>query len=315
MNTTPPQTRTAATPSGVRGHLAHFWATLKRTATEFTAGDPFTEAGSLAYTTIFALPGVIILTLMAASTLYDEATVRAALFGEARTFIGTSTAADLEAMVQSASRPKTGLFARILGIIALAVSATALFAALQKSLNRVWGVKPEPGKAILRYLLTRLISLGLISAFGFLLLVSLVLDAGMVAIGERLGNWLPASSWIIGVLGLALSFAVVTTVFAVVFKFLPDLRISWRSVWMGSLFTAALFTVGKYLIGLYIAKTGAGDAYGAGGAVIVIMLWVYYSSILTLFGAQFTAVTAKEHGERITPLPHAEREPTQARPN
>ncbi|MBL7953215.1 MAG: YihY/virulence factor BrkB family protein [Flavobacteriales bacterium] len=292
--------------------VRHFWNTLKRTGREFFQGEPMTEAGSLAYTTIFALPGVLIMALMVASTFYDEGAVREALYGQAGALIGNNTAKDLESIVQSANRPKSGDLARVLGVIALAVSATTLFASLQSSLNRIWGVKQKPGKAVVRYLLTRLTSLALIGSFGFLLLVSLILDAAMVAVGERLGAWLPASTVLVGVLSLCISFAVVTTVFAMVFKFLPDMRIAWRTVWSGALFTAALFTVGKYLIGLYIAKTGAGDAYGAGGAVIIIMLWVYYSAILTLFGAQFTFVTAKEHGERMKPLPHAEKQPARS---
>ena len=291
-------------PFAVR-HIAHFWSTLKRSGQEFFKGDPLTEASSLAFTTIFALPGVLILALMVASTFYDAAAVREALYGQAGSLIGASTANDLAGIVQNADKKKTGIFSQVLGLVALAVSASALFASLQNSLNRIWKVKQKPGKAIVRYLLTRLTSLALISSFGFLLLVSLVVDAAVVAIGERLGAWLPAGTMLVGVAGLFLSFAVVTTVFAMVFKFLPDMRIAWRTVWVGSLFTALLFSGGKYLIGLYIAKTGAGDAYGAGGALIIIMLWVYYAAILTLFGAQFTYVTALQRGEHMQPLPHA----------
>jgi membrane protein len=286
---------------GLRG----FWQAIKETWSRFRQVDPFTEAGSLAYTTIFAVPGVIILTLTVASIFYDPAAVREALYTQAGHLIGTSTARDLEAVVQKASTQRSTLFARIIAIVALVVSASAAFAALQGSLNKIWRVQVKPERAILRYLFTRVISLGMIAAFGFLLLISLVLDAALVAIGERLGAWLPGSAWFVGAAGLILSFAMVTVIFATVFIFLPDAKVPWRSVRVGALFTALLFSAGKYLIGLYIAKTNAGNAYGAGGAVIIILLWVYYSSVLVLFGAQFTEVSARTHDNRVEPSPQA----------
>ncbi|MEO8588666.1 MAG: YihY/virulence factor BrkB family protein [Flavobacteriales bacterium] len=292
---------------GARQRILAFWTTLKDTALEFKKIDPLKEASSLAFTTIFAIPGVLIITLMVASAFYDADAVREALYTQAGGFIGAQTSQDLQGIVQKASATESGLFSKILGIGALALSATTAFAALQSSLNKIWRVEQEPGRAILRYLFSRLTSLALIGAFGFLLLISMVLDTALVAIAERAGKFLPGHAILVGIAGLILSLGVVTLVFALVFKFLPDVRVRWRSVWMGALFTAALFTLGKYLIALYIAKTGAGNAYGAGGAVIIIMLWVYYSSIILLFGAQYTFVAARKHGERIEPAPHAVR--------
>lgn len=286
-------------------NLGRFRDTLRDSFKSFTEVDPFTEAGSLAYTTVFAIPGVLIIVLTIASFFYDPGDVREALYAEAGSFIGPDAAEDLEAMVSKASEQKSGGFGRIMGITALVVGATAAFAALQKSLNKIWRVEAAPGRAIVRYLLSRAISLGLIAAFGFLLLVSLVLDAVLVSVGERLGGFLPDSTILTGAMGLLLSFGVVTLLFASVFKFLPDVRVPWRSVWVGALFTSVLFSLGKYLIGLYIAKTGAGSVFGAGGAVVVIMIWIYYSSILVLFGAQYTQVAAYRHHDRIEPARQA----------
>ncbi len=285
--------------------LGKFWSRIKRTAGEFQKADPFTEASSLAYTTIFAIPGVLLITLLVASTFYDAEAVQKALYAQAGGFIGTETSKDLQAMVENAGRAKSGLFAKIMGITALVISATAAFASLQSSLNKIWRVEPKPGRAIWRYLASRLLSLALIAAFGFLLLVSMVLDTVLVAIADRAGGAEEERTWFFATIAFLVSYGVITLVFGLVFKFLPDVRIRWRSVWVGAIFTAALFTVGKFLIGLYITRTGAGDSYGAGGAVIIIMLWVYYSSIILLFGAQYTNVTALEHGDRVVPAPHA----------
>jgi membrane protein len=287
--------------------FAGFWSRMKKTVSEFKEVDPLTEASSLAFTTIFAIPAVLIITLMVASTLYDADAVQEALYSQAGGFIGEQTSKDLREMVRSAGEIRSGTFARVMGVAALVLSATTAFASLQSSLNKIWRVEQKPGRAVLRYLLSRLISLALIAAFGFLLLVSMVLDAILVGIADRVGGAEEERTWLVAALAFVLSYGVISLVFGLIFKYLPDVRIRWRSVWVGAFFTAALFTIGKFLIGMYIAKSGAGDAYGAGGAVIVIMLWAYYSSIILLFGAQYTNVTAKEHRERIEPAPHAAR--------
>jgi membrane protein len=201
--------------------------------------------------------------------------------------------------VDQADKHRSGTTAKILGVLALVVSATTAFAALQRGLNKVWRVAPVKGRAVLRYLGARMLSLALIAAFGFLLLMSLVLDALLVSIGERIGNWLPAEDILLGVLGAVTSFAMVTLVFALVFKLLPDAKVPWHPVWVGALFTAVLFTLGKFLIGLYIAKTGAGDAYGAGGVIVIVMLWAYFSTLILLFGAQYTYVSSGAAAKRI----------------
>lgn len=285
--------------------MKRFWIRIKATATQFKKVSPLTEASSLAFTTIFAIPGVLIITIMVASSLYDAEAVQKALYAQAGGFIGETTSEDLRGMVQQAGRSKSGLFAKIAGIAALVISATAAFASLQSSLNKIWRVEQDPGRAVVRYLLSRVTSLALIAAFGFLLLISMVLDAALVSLAERAGGATQERMWFFAPLAFLLSYGVITLVFSLVFKYLPDARIHWRSVWSGALFTAALFTIGKFLIGFYIAKSGAGDAYGAGGAVIIIMLWVYYSSLILLFGAQYTYVVAEQQGHRITPGKHA----------
>ncbi len=295
----------AARPARSTYH-GRVWTTAKQAAKEFVANDPMSQAATIAYYTIFSLPAVMIITVMVAAYFYDEAAVREALIDQAGGLIGYGTADDLQGMLENARVTETRFFAKLIGLVALAVSASAVFASLQSALNRVWQVKAEPGRAIWRYLSTRLISLALVASFGFLMLVSLVLDTALVAFGERLDRWLSGhATLLIAVLNIALSFAIITLIFALIFRVLPDARIRWKDVWPGAFITALLFSLGKYLISTYIALSNVGDAYGAAGAVIIILVWVYYSTVIMLFGAHYTHVDAREHGHGVVPSSHA----------
>lgn len=290
------------------------WSILKRSAQDFMGNDPMGQAASIAYYTAFSMPAVLILTIMIAATFYDETAVRTALLGQAAKLIGPQTAVELGGMLDNARITGTRFWAKALGVIALAVSAGSVFASLQTALNRVWKVEAKPGKALLKYLGTRLLSLALVASFGFLMLVSLVLDTALVAFGERLTLWLSGiAATLITVLNILISFGIITVVFALLFKVLPDARIRWRDVWNGAILTTALFTLGKYLIGLYISYGNVGDAYGAAGALIIILVWVYYSTVIMLFGAHYTHVHTQEVGNGVIPSAHAQRAPDDVR--
>lgn len=287
------------------------WSVLKKTANAFIDSDPFGQAGAIAYSTVFALPAVLILTLVGASLFYDPAEVREALYGQAGSLIGMNAAMQLQSMVEATRTEASSILARIIGIGALVFSATSVFISVQTSLNRVWKVKPVPGKAVVKYIISRLLSLALIACFGFLLLVSLVLDTVMVAVSERLEIWFSGASVVlIAGLNILLSFAIIAFVFGMVFKLLPDAHVKWRDVRHGAVLTALLFTVGKYLIGLYIGTSNVDDAYGAAGTLIIILLWVYYSSIILLFGANFTHQAALASGRTVHASEHAQPERT-----
>lgn len=295
-------------------HLSRRWDILKRAAREFMTKDPMGQAASIAYYTVFSMPAVLILTIMAAATLYDETAVRTALLGQAAKLIGPQTALELGSMLENARVTGTRFWAQVVGFVALGVSAGSVFASLQTALNHVWEVEAKPGKALLKYLVTRLLSLALVACFGFLMLVSLVLDTALVAFGERLTLWFSgAAAFLISVLNVAISIGIITLVFALLFKMLPDVRIRWRDVWSGALLTTLLFTLGKYMIGLYISYGNVGDAYGAAGAIIIILVWVYYSTVIMLFGAHFTHVYAQEVGGGVIPSAHAQRAPDDVR--
>lgn len=273
---------------------------------EFIDSDPLGQAAAIAYYTIFSLPAVLIITVMVAATVYDEASVRAALLTQAGRLIGPGTAASLKELLEKAQVTESRFIAKALGTAALVVSAGSVFASLQSTLNKVWHVTAKPGRAILRYVGTRLVSLALVASFGFLILVSLVLDAALVAFGERLAVWLSGSAaFLIAAVNVLVSFGVISCIFAMIFKVLPDARILWRDVWGGAVLTALLFSLGKFLIGLYISHAGVGDTYGAAGAVVIILVWVYYSTVIMIYGAHFTHVQARDHGSGVVPLKHA----------
>lgn len=292
-------------------------STARVAVKEFFASEPMGHAAAIAYYTIFSLPAVMIITVMVAATVFDQEAVRIALLTQAGRLIGPSTAASLQQMLQNAEVSETRFISKVIGLVALVISAGSVFASLQSTLNSVWGVKAKPGRAIWKYLSTRLISLALVASFGFLMLVSLVLDALLVAFGERLAAILSnTAAVVLAVLNVAVSFGIITLIFALIFKVLPDARIKWRDVWSGAVVTTALFTLGKYLIGLYIGFSGVGDTYGAAGAVVIILVWVYYSTVILIFGAHYTHVYTRDHGSGVLPSAHAtdviEAEPAQS---
>lgn len=292
----------------ITGKLSGHWRTLRMAASEFIGQDPMSQAATIAYYTIFSMPAVMILVVMAAATVYEESAVRSALLAQAARLIGPSTAVQVGEMLEHARVTETRFWAKVVGFIALAVSAGTVFASLQNALNKVWAVEARPGRALLKYILTRLMSLALVGGFGFLMLVSLVLDTALVAFGQRLTLWLSGiAAALITILNVCISFGIITLVFAMLFKVLPDARIRWRDVWSGALLTTLLFTLGKYLIGLYISLGDVGDTYGAAGAVIIILVWVYYSSVIMLFGAHFTHVRTREKYGEVQPSAHAAR--------
>lgn len=286
--------------------LRRHWATLKDAAQEFVSNDPMSKAATIAYYTVFSMPAVLILTIMAAATVYDESAVRAALLAQAAKLIGPGTAVQLGEMLEQARVTETRSWAKAVGFVTLVVSAGTVFASLQTALNNVWKVEAAPGRAIWKYLATRLLSLALVGGFGFLMLVSLVVDTALVAFAERLTLWFSdVGALVVTALNLMLSFGIITVVFALLFKVLPDARIRWRDVWSGAVLTTVLFTLGKYLIGLYISYANVGDAYGAAGAIIIILVWVYYSTVIMLFGAHFTHRYSLAENGKAAPSAHA----------
>ena len=201
----------------------------------------------------------------------------------------------LQTAVKSASGKSSGILATVIGVITLLVTASGVFGEMQSSLNVIWKAKPE-GSTISRLVRARAASLGLVAALGFLLMVSLVMSAAITALGTFINAYLPFGGFILSVLNVVISFALLSVLFAAIYKVLPDRRLVWRDVWVGAAITAALFTVGKSLIGWYIGSSAVASSYGAAGALIIVLLWVYYSSEIFLLGAEFTRAYSLSHG-------------------
>jgi membrane protein len=212
----------------------------------------------------------------------------------------------VEALVSAANKPKTGVWATVIAAATLFVGATGVFVQLQDALNSVWGVRRVPGRGLRNFIKDRLVSFALIVGIGFLLLVSLVLSAGLSALGKFMVGLLPAQETIWQGINFVVSFGVITLLFAMIFKVLPDVRIAWRDVWIGAIITALLFNLGKFLFGLYLGRSSVTSAYGAAGSLVIVLLWVYYSAQILFFGAKFTQIYSNRYGSHLEPVPGAE---------
>jgi len=255
---------------------------------------------ALAYYTIFALaPGLVIVMALAGLMLGPGA--ESQIIEQIRELIGKQGAAAIEATIRSARNETLGATGTALALIPLVFGLWGVFGELQDGLNTIWGVTPKPGRRIRDILKERFWSFAMVVGIGFVLLVSLVLSAWLAAVGTYVGSLLPAPATGLEALNFVISFVVITGSFALIFKLLPDVKIAWRDVWLGAAVTSLFFTVGKFLIGLYLGKSAVASAYGAAGSLVIIVVWVYYSAQILLFGAEFTKVWTKRRGSGFVP--------------
>lgn len=273
---------------------------LKGILRDFNEDECSVRAAALAYYTVFALPPLLILLTLVIGAFWDPAEVERTLETQFSSLIGNEGGHAIREMLAHAKRPGAGGgLATILGLGALLFGALGAFTQLQGALNRAWEVKPDPKKGGLRQFISkRVLSAGMILAVAFLLLVSFAVSAILSALGTRM-SFIPAPA--LHAVDLSLSFAVMTVLFAAIFRFLPDAEIAWRDVWLGALVTSVLFVVGKFVIGYYLGRSAPGDAYGAAGALAVILVWIYYAGMIVLFGAEFTQAWADRKGSRNPP--------------
>lgn len=277
---------------------------------DFNDDDCPRMAAALSYYTVFALPPLLILILLLLGAVFDPQQVEEALHTQFRGLMGSAGADEVKAIIAQAEDPgaKRGV-AAVLGIGALVLGATGAFLQLQSALNRAWEVEPDRSRGgIKNFVVKRVLSLGMVLGIAFLLLVSLAMSAAVTALGGAIGRIVPGLSEAVGhVITLLVSFAMVTLLFAAIFKVLPDARIAWRDVWVGAVVTALLFVIGKFLIGLYLGRSDPGQAYGAAGSLAVVLVWIYYSAMIVLFGAEFTQTWAVRKGVGIEPETGARR--------
>ncbi len=268
---------------------------------------------ALAYYTVFSMAPLLVICMAIAGWLFDAQTVQTQISNELG--LGEEGSKALATMVEAAEKHEGGIIATIVGIAALMFGATGVFIQLKDALNTIWEVEPKPGAGIWGFVRDRILSFAMVLTIGFLLLVLLVVSAALHAMQEYLNHLLPMPGWVAQIIDIVVSIGGVTLLFALIFKYLPDVKIGWRDVWLGALVTAMLFTAGKFLLGLYLGRPAVASAYGAAGALVIILLWAYYSSQILFFGAEFTQVYAKSFGSRIVPSEHAQPVTDEARAN
>jgi membrane protein len=249
---------------------------------------------------------LFVIAVAIAGAVFGHDAATGALTDQLRGLLGDAGADVAKTTVEHADKPKAGTVAAIIGVVALMFGASGVFGELQGALNAIWNVKPKPDRGIWGKVRDRFLSFGMVLVIGFLLLVSLVVTTALTAFGGYLEGLAPGVPVLMHAANFALSFVVVTALFALMFKFLPDAEVAWRDVWFGAVVTAVLFTVGKYAIGLYLSKSAPGSAFGAAGSLVAFVVWVYYSGLIVFFGAELTKVTARHAGREIKPAENAE---------
>ena len=274
--------------------LIAVWNALKETFNDYMEDNCLSRGAAIAYYTVVSIGPILVLCIAIAGLVFGQEAAQGAMVGQLRGLMGDQAAELIQTMIKSASNKSSGIIATVVGLVTLLITATGVFGELQSSLNAIWKAEAKGGVSGL--LKARAASMGLVAALGFLLLTSLVVSAGLHALSEYVNGVLPGASVLFQVLNFVVSLAMVSALFAAIYKILPDRRLSWADVGVGAVATAFLFTVGKTLIGLYIGSSSVASSYGAASALVIILVWIYYSSQIFLLGAEFTKVWASHHG-------------------
>jgi membrane protein len=257
---------------------------------------------SLSYYTIFSMGPVLIIIISLAGIFYGKEAVQGKIYYQLEGIVGNTAAIQIQEIIKNIEQSQLSASGAVVGIVVLLIGATGVFTEIQDSINYIWAVKAKPQKGWLKLIMNRVISFSLIVSFGFILLVSLIVHAMVDLLHDKLMRFFDeVTVYIFEAVNYVLLFVIISTLFAIIFKVLPDAKIKWKDAYMGASFTSALFLVGKFLIGLYIAQSNIGLTYGAAASIVLILLWVYYSSIILYFGAEFTKVYALSYGSGIEP--------------
>jgi membrane protein len=291
---------------------AELWSIVKETGKDWSDDNASRLAAALAYYSLLSLAPLVVISIAVVGWFFGDEAARGQVAGELAGVVSGPAAEGINSVVESARAPEAGLISTIIGVVTLFIGASGVFGELQSSLNAIWEVAPKPGRGIWGELRARFASFTMVLGVAFLLLVSLVLSSVLSAVGEFFAATLPGGEGVWQVLNFCLSFAVVTGLFALIFKVVPDAKVAWRDVWLGAAVTALLFTLGKIALGLYLGKAAIGSSYGAAGSLILLVVWVYYAAQILLLGAEFTQVQARHRGHAIEPDEGAIKEPANA---
>lgn len=271
------------------------FALLKRSFTEFGSDDAPLLAAGLAYFALFSIAPLLVIAIAIAGIFFGEEATQGQVQQTIGGLVGQQGAEAVAAMIRGASREKgKGIFGLVAGIVALLLGASGVFAHLRRVLDRIWGVEVPKTRGFVAKIVEKLWSIGLVLSVGFILVVSLLVSAALAAIGAWMESLLPLAPWVWHAVNFIISFGVLTLIFAAMYKFIPDAAIEWRDVWGGAAFTSLLFAIGKTAIGFYLGRSAFASSYGAAGSILIVLLWLYYSGLILLFGAEFTEVWARE---------------------
>jgi membrane protein len=278
-------------------NLKAVWTLLKDTVAEWQADKVPLLAAALAYYTVFSLAPLLIIVIAIAGFVFGPDAARNQLDEQIQGLVGSEGADAIQTMIKNAYQPSSGIIATLISVATLLLGASGVFAQLQDALNTIWEV-PPPQKGVKGMVKARATSFAMVLVIGFLLLVSLVVSAVLVGIGNFFGNLIPGLAFVWQIVNFVISFGVVTLLFGLIYRVLPDVKVPWSDVWHGAVVTSLLFTVGKWLLGLYLGNSSVASPYGAAGSFVVVLVWVYYSAQILLFGAEFTQVYSKHYGSK-----------------
>lgn len=283
-----------------------YWKIIATSFNAFMDDRGLKLSGALAYFSIFSMAPLLMIIIFIMGSLYGAGDFQGKIFNELNGLVGNDAAMQIQDSIKRISLAEKTNFALVTGIVTLFIGATGVFIEIQDSINMIWRVKAKPQKGWLQVLKNRFLSFSLIISLGFLLLISLIVNGIVVAMMDQLKVYFPDITVILlNIINLLITFLIITILFAIIFKFLPDAEIAWKDVRKGAIFTALLFMLGRYLIGIYISFSEPGTAFGAAGSIIVVLVWVYYTAAILYFGAEFTQVYAEACGGKIRPASYA----------
>jgi membrane protein len=279
---------------------------LRDSILDFKDGESMNLAAATAFYTIFSLPALLIILLNIGSTFFSQSEMKEELLIQVEALAGEDSRATLEEVIGNFVLNPEGVIPNFVAILILTFSATTVFISLQNAINHIWHIKPKPERGILKFIINRLLSFSLVASIGFVLIVSLLLEAALVIVSQYFTDFIGSINLhVASLVNFAVTQMVLVVIFALMFKILPDANVKWRDTWLGAIVTMILFGLGKYLIGLYLGNSDLGSSYGAAGSLAILLVWVYYSVVIFLLGGQVTYYIAEHVGGNIIPKPQA----------
>lgn len=279
---------------------------LKDSIVDFTSGESMNLAAATAFYTIFSLPAMLIIVLNIGAAFLSQSEIKDELLVQVEALAGEDSRETLEGVMDNYAVNPEGTIPNVVAILILAFSATTVFISLQNAINHIWHIRAKPEKGFLKFIVNRLLSFSLVASIGFILLVSLLLEAVLVIVSEYLTEFIgDINLHLVTLINFAVSQLVLVVIFALMFKILPDAKVKWKDTWLGAIVTMVLFGVGKYLIGIYLGSSDLDSTYGAAGSLAILLVWIYYSVIIFLFGGQLTYYIAEKLGGNVIPKPQA----------